>query len=505
MKFKCSHIAAALLAGILLMTGCSDTETYTVEDTLTMFSRDYNPGGRISMKKLNRYRIVYEDALGENGQALACTLRDAIAAKTGITLEIASDLAGYDSGKIAMHKYEIVLGNAFRFESNDFLEDYWRKAEGWNVVSRRLIIRAGDDNAGLNALVQKFITEVVDNITPEDSAFFDSDTDAYLNKNGEVEGLLLNGDPITDYVLVPYAFDNRNAEDSRWLTEILQQQLAELCGDRLPILSSYRSDEDLSEQPHIIVGVGPNIQEELELKFDELFGEDEKELSPNTWNIEWRENGIALLGHTSYAAVDCLEAFLEDLRRQTAGMTAPAAIIPSGPLVDDITQTGEIAVTGEIEMLYADFGGDFYDNLKTFAYECCPDLLVCANLDSWLFSEMSIWREYEPYYTTFMYCSNACLYCSDRFEVMENTGLSRTDGAVIRDCITGLTITVIDSQQAASVEADGPMILVDLSADEPFTFVGFDGSAWDDVTEDVEITREGAHFSGRLYRIRTAD
>ncbi|MBQ7929573.1 MAG: hypothetical protein IJ334_00935, partial [Clostridia bacterium] len=95
MKTKHSRIPALLLAAVLLLAGCSSSEFYTVEEMMEMGSKEFQVGGTIKMKDLAKYRIVYPESADEAEIGLVHKFRDAVAEKTGVTLEVVSDMAGY--------------------------------------------------------------------------------------------------------------------------------------------------------------------------------------------------------------------------------------------------------------------------------------------------------------------------------------------------------------------------------------------------------------------------
>ncbi|MBQ9717538.1 MAG: hypothetical protein IJV76_06050, partial [Clostridia bacterium] len=101
------RIPALLLAGLLLfLPGCSSSEFYTVEDMMEMGSKEFKPGGKIKMKDLDKYRIVYPDSADETELELVHKFRDTVAAKTGVVLEVVSDMAGDTEEGLELGKYE---------------------------------------------------------------------------------------------------------------------------------------------------------------------------------------------------------------------------------------------------------------------------------------------------------------------------------------------------------------------------------------------------------------
>jgi len=337
MKMNHCRIPVLLLAGLLLfLTGCSSTEFYTVEDMMEMGSKEFKAGGTIKMKDLDKYRIVYPDSADEADLELVHKFRDAVVEKTGVTLEVVSDMAGDTEEGIEMWKYEIVLGGCWRPEIDALLADYCAGAEGWNVIGKRLYIYKSCydySDHGLDSVVEAFISEVVDPLSPDDPVFFDSKTDARIKKNSVTEQLILNGRPITEYEIVTLSQETWDdpADDLRGLAKNLRWRLSEVCGDILPIVTIDEMDEK-ADKGRIFVGGDLMTQKLLEDKFDELFESippEEEGTGDTFWSVESAGDAVLLDGTSSYALMESIDAFLELVTPPEEGMTVYEAGLPA--------------------------------------------------------------------------------------------------------------------------------------------------------------------------------
>lgn len=499
MKTNHCRMSAILLAGLLLfLTGCSSTEFYTVKEMMEMDSKDFNLGGKIKMKDLGKYRIVYPYSADEAELELVHKFRDAVAEKTGVTLEIVSDMAGLTDGGIEMNKYEIVLGGSYRPENNALLENYCAGAEGWDVIGKRLYIYKSSydfsDN-GMDSVVESFISEVVDPLSPDDPVFFDSRTDAYVKKNSVTEQLILNGRPVTEYdIVTSYA---ATWDAPRELAENLQRRLSEICGDRIPIVAYDGVDEN-EDRGRIFVGGDQFGQEILERKFRELFSSlDDAAVSAGTeWCLESAGDSIWLDGSSSYALMESIDAFLELVMPPEEGMPVYEAVLPAGPV------TGE--VSEKIELLHIDFAEQPHDSwaMERYASEYHPDLLVTEDLADLLLEESGIDDSLQPYYTCIGKWGEIFLYCTDRFEVQAEIAFVYDDYVCLYDRGTGKVFALADMTRTEESELpDVPMIRADFRKDEPLEWEGVTIFACEDVTEEVSGYLGQENMSACLYEL----
>lgn len=506
MKMKPNHcrIPALLLAGFLLfLSGCSSTEFYTTEEMMEMSSKEFKHGGTIKMKDLDKYRIVYPDSAGEAELELVHSFRDAVAEKTGVTLEVVSDMAGDTEEGIEMGKYEIVLGGCWRPGIDALLENYCTGAEGWNVIEKRLYIYKSSydfsDN-GMDSVVEAFISEVVNTLTPDDPVFFDSETDAYIKKNSATEQLILNGRPITEYEIVTLSQETwaDPADDLRGLAKNLQWRLSKICGDILPIVAIDKMDKT-ADRGRIFVGGEQMTQAILEDRFDELFENlsSGKTAGETFWSLESDGDYVWLDGTSSYALMGAADAFLEFIMPPEKGMPVYEAELPAEPVVGEISE--------EIELLHIDFAEQPHDSwaLERYVFEYHPDLLILENVDGWFSAEGSPEDDFEPFYTCIGKWGNTFLYCADRFEA-EGDGSPvyniYNDHAVLYDLVTGRRFTAADAASEAA-ETEEPVICIDLRSDDPLEGNAVVIFACEEVTEEVGTCLKHEKLTARLYRM----
>ncbi|MBQ9718870.1 MAG: hypothetical protein IJV76_12840, partial [Clostridia bacterium] len=387
-------------------------------------------------------------------------------------------------------------------------ENYCAGAEGWNVIGNRLYIYKSSydySDHGLDSVVESFISEVVDPLSPDDPIFFDSKTDAHIKKNSVTEQLILNGRPITEYEIVTLSQETWDDpdDDLRGLAKNLRWRLSEVCGDILPIVTIDEMDEK-ADKGRIFVGGALMTQKLLEEKFDELFenlAPEEDDVGDTVWNIVSDGNYVWLDGASSYALMGAVDTFMDIVMPPEKGLTVYETELPAEPFSGEVSEKSEL--------LYIDFAGQPHNPwaLERYISEHHPDLLIVGNMDGWFASEGSPENDFEPFYACIGKWRETFLYCTDRF-VIQGDGSPvysiYNDHAVLYDHVTGRSFTVVDAASEAA-ETETPVIRLDLQKDEPLE--GKDVTIFDceDMTEDVGTFLAMDNLTARLYRMTTEE
>lgn len=233
----------------------------------------------LPLADLADYTIVYPETVDDVTLAAIEELRDAIAAATGVTLEMVSDAPAYGEA-VPTDTKEILLGATNRYESAGSASLRSHDFYITGLKNGRLALLAANDAALLSAL--QFATEHL----IEGNAFCYPDGGYHHAMIYPLDSITLAGRPITDFVIVR---DLENADVAHYLVKCI----SDLTGFEIPV----RAVNDPETPYEILIGDTGRIATE-----NPPIGK---------YVIEVAGTKLALYGSGEYAAYRATLAFVE--------------------------------------------------------------------------------------------------------------------------------------------------------------------------------------------------
>lgn len=209
-------LICCLLIGFGQLTACKRSPAEVVDDRIP-----------IMQNGSTQYRIVRGDKASDAEKAAASALCDAIKKKTGVSIEIVTDLE-VASLNLVRTDYEILVGQTNRDENpNPLYSDY-----GFIMPTTRICIYGGSEDA-LNAAIEKFILECVSEkgiFFPKNGFQYKGD---YSMKDEQIGGIVLS-----DFEEI-VCYSEKTLESGRRLAD----SIAKLTGKALKVKKGDRSDK----------------------------------------------------------------------------------------------------------------------------------------------------------------------------------------------------------------------------------------------------------------------
>ncbi len=429
---------AAAITTLIFFGG--ETREYKFENLFDLDNNLEEPaiGGFIRMDNLSRYRIVYGSGLSEEELSLLCEIRDMVAEKTGVFLEIFDTNTGKSENTYTVAKHEILIGTPYREESYSLLKQTWNGGAYCAMIGKKLVLAYGSQADGLQALT-RLMEVLTENCTNGNEYFFAENDGFYDIGHAPVRSLILNGLPITDYTIVNLCDkENSHYEVSAALAEGLRQQLGDICGYLLPVVDV---ENITSPNPAVLyIGVQPTIDSLLNDWF-------EPAAETAQWNLYANSSAVYITGTSSYCTARALKELLTKL--------TPDA--PTASLEVLIDKADPVSLPTDFSLLRLDMKmQDLYlTALETILYRDYPDIFALERSGS-MSSNLKYY--FTGYYDSTPIGSSSILYfCSERFRMVEtdeirlpekNAGWDETlhgQYVVLEDLMTGKEMVIVTS------------------------------------------------------------
>lgn len=434
-------IPLLILAGILTAVFCFTAETreYSFTDLLSADNqtKNFQTGGSLRLDDLKKYRIIYDDSFTKEEIALVNALRDSILTKTGISLEIYNASTGKHEDTYTVAKHELLIGFTCRPESTFLTNQTWEGSASCTMIGKKLVLAIGEQ-ADPVRILNRF-ADLIEKNCESDGEFFFKDSDAFVDTgSAPVRSLYLNDLPITEYAIVLPSDKNASLDDeNRFLAETFRQELGDICGHLLPILST-EDTKDFAGTIHI--SVAPTL--------DSLLND---VLSPTAetafWQLYAEEVSIHATGTAPYCVVNAVNALLERL--------TPAE--PADSYSVTVGNENPVPMSTDISLLRIDMMNQWpaITLLQEYVYEDFPDIFILENAsDSLGFTFTS---DFDGYYTCHPLDISCNVYFStSRFQVVEEDEIKvpengdpdntlRAEYLILRDVMTWEEIVVFTS------------------------------------------------------------
>ena len=421
----------------LLWVFFGETREYRYE---TLLSQELDPkkqytGGSIAMDDLDRYRIVHEWAMDEEGLDSLYAMRDRIAEKTGIFLEIYSTEEGKWKGTSTVARHEILIGLTYRKESQYLYDQTWEGGASCAMVGKKLVFTWGREADPAQAL--EYLTDLLLENCETGSEYFFEETDAYTdNRAAPVQSLSLNGLSISAYTIINGCEkDSSHYEASLCLAEYVRQQLGDICGYLLPVRDL--DDKDLDLRGILYVCVQPTFDSLL----NDLF---EPAVNTAQWCLYGEEAFVNVTGTSSYCTARAVKQFLAELT-------------PSAPLDSHevwIEMADPVSLPADLSVLRIDMNGQYYyaDGIQDVLGREYPDLYTITRTETPYFYGESGYYSLESIGTF-----GHIYYCTERFRLVEEDDIRFPIGAEWSDTLRGAYCVLEDlmtRKEIAIVEMD---------------------------------------------------
>ena len=231
-------LAIILLMSTCLMMACKKEET--PEETTpegTNPSEEETPVVRtsISTEQLKEYEIIYaRNSSQEIEKTEVVNLFNALRERFDVVLNQRSDLYYEGVASLAKGRYEILIGQTNREESEIFLANLKWDDYGYGIVGDKLVI-AGKNEDGTLAALRAFIEHI--NASEDKAVFFDNTNQLLLQKEYPHQSLTINGVSATELSILC------NEEALGGVAQIIRDAIIDACGVAVPIIT----DEDLDD------------------------------------------------------------------------------------------------------------------------------------------------------------------------------------------------------------------------------------------------------------------
>ncbi len=202
------------------------------------------PAYVLSESNVSAYTIVRSEDASDTVISATSKLYSAMSQKfSGIKLK--TDMVIEGNADFTESEYEILVGSTNRDESVLVQEQLKKNDYTICLEGKKLIIAGGTDEATVTA-IDIFINDFVN--AEHKDVFFDSDSTVSFKDSYAAEDLKLNDKHISEYSII-YPKANANRELS--LARELQEKIADVTGEVLPIYSDVAHTKDGAE---ILVG-----------------------------------------------------------------------------------------------------------------------------------------------------------------------------------------------------------------------------------------------------------
>lgn len=225
-------LAIILLMSTCLMMACKKEET--PEETTpegTNPSEEETPVVRtsISTEQLKEYEIIYaRNSSQEIEKTEVVNLFNALRERFDVVLNQRSDLYYEGVASLAKGKYEILIGQTNREESEIFLANLKWDDYGYGIVGDKLVI-AGKNEDGTLAALRAFIEHI--NASEDKAVFFDNTNQLLLKKEYPHQSLTINGISVSELSILC------NEEALGGVAQIICDAIIDACGVAVPIVT----------------------------------------------------------------------------------------------------------------------------------------------------------------------------------------------------------------------------------------------------------------------------
>jgi endonuclease/exonuclease/phosphatase family metal-dependent hydrolase len=386
------------------------TTTATPDDdaTVTTGPQTEDEDAEFTVEHLKQAKIIYPD-IETNGTYIvevARVLQTMIKEKYGVEVPVFTDkiLEGHTSYKEV--KYEILIGDTNRKESEMLFTDLLLNDYGYALCGTKILIKGGGDDA-LQKAINEFKNKIVIPKKGGRTVFYKPEFDFVLRNNYVAKDATLNGAPISKFSIVYPA----NATQ-------FEARLARRLADNLTLLSGYKFEYTTDAK-------APG-------EYEILLGKTNRSFSLQTTTgaaVEAGEKTIAIVGSNAYE-YGLAQQKLVDMITSVVGQQKTAVTIPA---VTAVPRNARISM-----MAYNVYGFEVYaercDNIKTLIVKYLPDIIAYQEpaMDMMAYLTMDEYYQCEvgiPRYTASVPPQNtgyggansvaAILFAKDRYEMLD--------------------------------------------------------------------------------------
>lgn len=174
---------------------------------------------------LSKYSLIRpekaSDTLLEESNALFRTLKE----KFSIA-DYKDDFHRDDVPMYQIGEFEIIIGNADRPESREFLANLKYNDYGYAQIGKKIVIAGHTDEATVNA-INKFMSAVVQKTNGAEGVFYTKEYDFIKNMNYDVSSIYIGGTSISDYRIV---YPKKNDNSEKTAANMIAEAIAEISG-----------------------------------------------------------------------------------------------------------------------------------------------------------------------------------------------------------------------------------------------------------------------------------